>query len=399
MSLSTLQLLLGTGGIFAGISSIAVGQINAQASKRLEALKSDLTLKTTTAIDAERNRAQLALEGFKEELEVQKATAIGEINARRAYEFDARKRLYEDIEPLFFRLSEAVELALKRVRSIARANRDGELQTWLGQNYSTSYVTSVMYRMLIPGSITQLIRRKLTTVDLTVDPSIEVQYRLAKILYYSWTADFDLANGGSKYTDNDEREIPYDPNNLEWKANRVTNESQFWRQGLPLGRLDMACEFLIDDRDGVPPRTISYGKFFAEYESETSEIGKFAHAYLTDILQDFDPRKRPVFWRVLILQAIILSLISLIRSKIYIRGRRDDFEITDDELRSYIKEIGDYFKSEDKFRFYKEVDNPTLVEDKKQQDRAIEAALFYIGSQLQLNCTGSPMSTTGESAS
>ena len=41
-------------------------------------------------------------------------------NARRTYEFDARKRLYDQIEPLLFQLFEAAEGSYYRVASLVR---------------------------------------------------------------------------------------------------------------------------------------------------------------------------------------------------------------------------------------------------------------------------------------
>src|ERR1700741_4790112 len=47
--------------------------------------------------------------------------------ARRDYEYDARKRLYKEVEPLLFQLFEASEHSYFRVKSLARTCRNGNL--------------------------------------------------------------------------------------------------------------------------------------------------------------------------------------------------------------------------------------------------------------------------------
>jgi hypothetical protein len=97
---------------------------------------------------------QRELEDFKasrqEELERRKAVLQGELqkdleqfrsdilaetslrNARLAYEFDARKRLYAKVEPLLFQLFDAAEGAYHGVASLARTAKRGEL-IWLAR--------------------------------------------------------------------------------------------------------------------------------------------------------------------------------------------------------------------------------------------------------------------------
>src|ERR1700688_1501373 len=50
-----------------------------------------------------------------------------ETDARREYEYEARKRLYEECEPLIFQTLESAEVARRRVRSIARKSCNGTL--------------------------------------------------------------------------------------------------------------------------------------------------------------------------------------------------------------------------------------------------------------------------------
>jgi DNA-binding protein H-NS len=62
------------------------------------------------------------------ELESKLATKRDKETARREYEYDARKKLYEAYEPLLFQFNELAENALRRVIALARASRQGKLE-------------------------------------------------------------------------------------------------------------------------------------------------------------------------------------------------------------------------------------------------------------------------------
>jgi len=100
--------------------------------------------------------SQRRLEKQKAELQTQieevKARWLDKTSAeaaRRSYEYEARKRLYSEIEPLFFQLYEAVEECYYRIASLARTSREGHLGTqagsWLGHN--GYYLQSTAYNL------------------------------------------------------------------------------------------------------------------------------------------------------------------------------------------------------------------------------------------------------------
>src|SRR4051812_22844570 len=81
-------------------------------------------------------KSQTEIEILKNELAQRKS----ENDARREYEFEARKRLYQEYEPLLFQLMEAADNAIHRIQSLARTARHGNLNDtgWLSQfNYYT----------------------------------------------------------------------------------------------------------------------------------------------------------------------------------------------------------------------------------------------------------------------
>lgn len=238
-------------------------------------------------------KTQKEVEVLKAELAERKS----ENDARRDYEYEARKRLYQECEPLLFQLSEVSENALYRIHSLARTARRGNLRSsdsWLdGPGY---YMMLTIYNLLAPVAVFKLIQRRITFVDLSVEPQIKAQYNLAKVIYVSFTDDFDFARL--------EPAIIYDPNNPDWRELRNVDSIMHWRQGIPVGRLDVAAEGLILREASAPARLRSFGEFEAEYFKEESLIRE-SFSIVTDLFLGFHPVTRPILWRMLITQAHI----------------------------------------------------------------------------------------------
>jgi hypothetical protein len=224
--------------------------------------------------------------------------------AQRDYEYEARKHLYRECKPLIFQFVELAEDALYQIYSLARSARRGDLPAWL-QGNNKYYIASTMYRLLAPLAIYKLIRRRITIVDLTLDYEIDVHYQLAKLLAWSFTADFDLAgNLGGHHLD-------YDPNVIDWQELRQQNPQTYWRQGLAVGRFDNAVEAMIminQKSDPTEHRLISFGEFESALHASDSAVAN-ALEIVSDIFLGFDPEHRPVLWRVLVTQAHIYDAI------------------------------------------------------------------------------------------
>ncbi len=220
-------------------------------------------------------------------------------NARRDYEYEARKRLYQQYEPLFFQLIELSESALRRIEGLARSASQGNLMPdhtgWLAPNdyYYDYYMASTIYRLLAPLAVVKLMQRLLTLVDLTVDPHINNQYALAKWLYMSFTEDFALARIKPC--------LDYDPNHEKRLEKQRRKPEKYWRQGIFAGVLDNAVEALLVHDPNEFMRCMSFGEFESTYK--TSQEHKF-YAFI-ELFKNFHPKTRPVLWRVLITQAYL----------------------------------------------------------------------------------------------
>jgi hypothetical protein len=247
------------------------------------------------------------LERLKAELNVDveelKATLAQETSlkdARTSYEFDARKRLYSEIEPLFFNLFEATEGSYYRVASLVRTQRQGHLGTDDGSWFAREgyYLRSTIYRLFLPLAIFRLIQRSATFVDIELDENIRTRYFLLKLSYYALTDDFVLAKLRPSLT--------YSPNVPDWKEKILERPAEYTRQGLVIGHMDRLIDALIvDDRGSRRP--IDNGELEALY-SDDQDFRK-AVAEPTRLLLDFDFLGRPVLARALLAHAFAMRLL------------------------------------------------------------------------------------------
>lgn len=213
--------------------------------------------------------------------------------ARRDYTYDALKRLYAECGPLLFEVQESADVARRRVLSLARTSRDGHLRDdrtgWLAsEGY---YFESTAYRLLAPLATFRILQRRLTSLDLTVEPRLGLQYQLLRLLYRSFTDDHDLARV--------EPRLPYDPD----AADEGRAGPAHARQGLYRGTLDRLVDGLIVE-DGGRERTVTFGEFVEARETggPRAELQRRA---LRGLLLGFAPQRRPVLWRVLVSQALL----------------------------------------------------------------------------------------------
>jgi hypothetical protein len=116
-----------------------------------------------------------------------------EEDALRDYEYEARKRLYQEFEPVLFQLVELSDSALTRICRLSSVSKEGKLEGWLSDSYNYFTITTT-YRLIAPLAACKVLRTRLTLVDLKVGPAINFRYNLAKTIYDTISDDFDLAD-------------------------------------------------------------------------------------------------------------------------------------------------------------------------------------------------------------
>ena len=183
-----------------------------------------------------------------------------------------------------------------RIFSLARTARKGDLgpnrPNWFqSPGY---YMASTVYHLLVPLVVFRLLQNKLTLVDLTVDQRMSNQYLIAKWLYISFTEDFALAEMTP--------ELGYKPFENDWEVKRDETPEKYWRQGLTLGRLDVAVEGMIKRMPDGLERCMSFGEFETAFVEDLKSNG-ITFGAIVDIFLYFHPAQRPILWRILVIQA------------------------------------------------------------------------------------------------
>lgn len=265
--------------VISGVVAFIIALSNRSAQRRLE--------ETKTALQSELEHTKALL-----------AERLSEGNARLSYEFDAKKRLYADVEPLFFQLYHACESSYYRVASLVRSQRQGQIgdkDSWL--NRDGYYMRSTIYHLFLPMAVYRLIQRSTTFVDIRLEENLRTKYFLLKQDYFVFTDHFDLAqlDPALAYT-------PHDDLPSNWTEDTPEN---FVRQGLFIGEIDRLIEsFIVLDHDSY--RTITFG----EFESRASKCENFKNTLTAPyyLLTGFGFQRRSVFGRALLAHAYIMRL-------------------------------------------------------------------------------------------
>ncbi len=284
----------------AAAGAIVSGAVWLFTNKSLEMVKAknqrDLDrhkIKLQGELDDRKAELQTALQKDLETFRAGIADETAAQNARRGYEFEARKRLYGQVEPLLFQLFEAAEGAFHAVASLVRTQRQGDLPAWLaGDAY---YIRSIIHRAFLPLAILRLIQKSTTLIDLNLDPSIRLRYALLKECYLTWTDDFGVAEA--------EPALDYLPNAPGWDELRKTQPAKYWRQGLVIGHLDRLVDAMIM-AESTPPRPMNFGEF--ETALATKPDFKAVYEPAQDVFLSFDFVNRPVLGRMLLTYACLM---------------------------------------------------------------------------------------------
>lgn len=290
---------------------ITVALVGASVSFLVATLSAGMTI--ASALISYRHQREI----LQLKTELEKTTA--DQNAVRDYQYEAKKRLLEECGPLLFQLTETAERAKGRLLGLVRTARKGDLEppkSWLDRGY---YRLSSMYRMLAPLAVGELIRGRLTHLDLSLDHSIRNQVNILKNIRDSFGRDFAMAEYAPT--------LEYDPYHQEWASKAQQRPQAYWQQGVPRGIMEAAIGALLRDEDGI--KTLkSYGEFENDYNEADSPTGKLIGRieYLVD---GFTPKDRPVLWRIMVLQIVLYD--DLARARVA-HMSMPQFELSEDDI-------------------------------------------------------------------
>jgi hypothetical protein len=234
-------------------------------------------LATTTAVFLaiwnRRTQKAAAVQGAEIE------SSLAQDAALRSYEFDARKRLYTEVNPLVFQLRELSRGSRNRARRII----SGEMTV------GPDHVTTSVQRLCAPLVVAQEIQRHLTVVDLRLDANLSAQYAVARELL--WTLHSGIAMAGMspaiEYLSAQDRPSP--------------------QQHLTHAKLLRLVDALtVRDAEG-PCRPMK--------QTELDNLDKAQEPQLEEALRPFrrlfkgaTPATAPVLWRLLLAHAMFLHV-------------------------------------------------------------------------------------------
>ena len=234
-----------------------------------------------------------------ERLKAQLLEDKGESDAKRAYAYEALKRLYAQYEPIRFHLVESVEAAIKAIQDLADIAKTQTSESE-GSYPQGKYLRAArVYHLLAPAAYFKIMQSRLTLVDLAASKPSYLQYLLAKHACLVLTCDREAANYFS---------LPYTPYVQGWRELRQQNPERFRRQGFAFGRFDNAvCAIIRHSEDGTQ-RVLTFGDFEEVANAvERTDYNSPLGAAL-DLFDDFSPNMRPVLWRCLLVQFSMYQL-------------------------------------------------------------------------------------------
>lgn len=254
-----------------------------------------------TARRLERDKAEAAQQ--LKRLEAQLGAEGRLQDARTRYEWEARKRLYEEVEPVLFLTGEVMEMTFARIANMAQAGAAGRLGrqegSWLRgpDNY---YLLTSVFRVLRPLACLRMMTEKLTRLDFSLDARVQAAYVLGKMYRDVLSGPFDLA-----------AQAPVRPYRyVAPEAGRpyaVADEPVQHLQHLYTDELEAIVDTLLL-RDGEGRLSLKrYGEFRAELLDPGHETARrLAPALL--LFRGMAPEGRPVLWRALLACALIAKV-------------------------------------------------------------------------------------------
>lgn len=253
-------------------------------------------------------KAAKELEFVKSKLERESADE----KTRRAYEYDAKRRIYAECEPLVLKLAQSCDYTADRILSLTDTRRWSELRAirdtksfWMLSK--SSEIISMAHALLEPLALYTLLSEKTTLVDLSFDARLDEIYRLAQAAYRVHQDDYVIAAI--------EPALAYDPVVPGWREKRLQNPATYWWQGMTRVRLDPAVELCVHrDASRITTITEFETRYLELYEapddSRSKSLGLFCNP-----LYNFRIEERPVYWRMLLCQLLIYRRIAT-RSRI-----------------------------------------------------------------------------------
>lgn len=279
--------------------------------------------------------------------------------------------------------------AMKRIFSLAKncrmadikQDRSGYLAPDPRDKRHGRYLNDTMYYLLAPIVNVRILLGQMERIHTPDNNDIRFRYLVMKVLYDTFTEAPSLANSDPK--------LEYAPDRQ--KINE--NPAKFYHQGIYPRTLDIIVDELPEDglrEDGLREdgSVISIFTFGVKYgdawrkplpkkgESRRLDVNEALRRFST-ILHHFHPRKKPVFWRVLLAQLFLYKIFEKI-------GKG-----TNEEITNLTKNVGTFLeslKTDTEIRDKIEWRQPSEVgpiEGMEVYENPLNAVVNYLSSKLQ----------------
>jgi hypothetical protein len=237
-------------------------------------------------------------------------------DARTRYEWEARKRLYDEVEPVLFLTGEVMEMTFGRIANMAQAAARGQLgpgpDSWM-TGPEDHYLISTIFRVLRPLACHRMMMEKLTRLDFSLDARVQAAYVLAKMYRDVLSGPFDLAKR--------EPALPYRyVHPAEGHPYQVRDEPAEHIQHFYTDELEAIVDALVV-RDAEGHLSLKrYGEFRAEQKDPAHPTARLMRPALR-LFQEMAPQSRPVLWRSLLACALISKVLLDVLAERAGRGR------------------------------------------------------------------------------
>jgi hypothetical protein len=237
-------------------------------------------------------------------------------NARTTYEYESRKRLYEQCEPILFQLVELSDYARYRIKDLADETREGRLKPNEGHLSNVNRYTfkTTIYRLIAPMAAFRLLQSQLTLIDLSLDARISVQYDIAKAIYFTFSSDYAIARSDPKLDYQPEVMGASAEDMAQWRKEKPA--AVYTRQAIFVSILEnLVSDLIVYDKRLKKDRVMRYEEFENTYFDKEAKAFKDKEELnkIVRLLLDFHPYTRPVLWRMLVIQAILYDALKNIR--------------------------------------------------------------------------------------
>ena len=308
-----------------------------------------------------------------------------EKNARRDYEYEAKKRLYAEYEPLFFQLAELSNQARHHLKGMSWTtfNSLKDPESWDRDQWmeiEAYYFRETIYKVFSPFAMFNILLKKVNSFDVSIDRKVHIVYSLGKILYFTFSHDYIIAGYiNRRLLINEEHTNKFGPNFKvgnpfgeayvnEWRRNVITNPENFsGGEGIRTGQLDNIINGFIYKDENVK-RILTFSEFEKKLSTNSNDWIQIAALRFSR----FDPKTNQVLWRVLLVQACIHYIISGIKTESNV-SRESVIELGHDFFKRYRRDI-----DKDKKAGFK-----GNIVDRFEQNDVIDAAEKYLMPKLK----------------